>query len=106
MRIINFTHHLKVIRNKFNNNPVLLKRRMIKKKSFKIKSIYLNHILENLRPKCHHLQQQIYKSILCLLIISTCSPSMLLRSLSNPSMAPSPARKLEIKVNLNKLIQR
>ncbi|KAM3133288.1 hypothetical protein pb186bvf_014581 [Paramecium bursaria] len=37
---------------------------------------------------------------------NTCSPSMLLRSLSNPSMAPSPARKLEIKVNLNKLIQR
>ncbi|CAD8153732.1 unnamed protein product [Paramecium octaurelia] len=36
---------------------------------------------------------------------NTCSPSMLLRSLSNPSMAPSPLRRLEIKVNLNKLIQ-
>ncbi|CAD8167905.1 unnamed protein product [Paramecium pentaurelia] len=36
---------------------------------------------------------------------NTCSPSMLLRSLSNPSMAPSPIRRLEIKVNLNKLIQ-
>ncbi|CAD8055422.1 unnamed protein product [Paramecium primaurelia] len=36
---------------------------------------------------------------------NTCSPSMLLRSLSNPSMAPSPMRRLEIKVNLNKLIQ-
>ncbi|CAD8062270.1 unnamed protein product [Paramecium sonneborni] len=38
-------------------------------------------------------------------IQNTCSPSMLLRSLSNPSMAPSPMRRLEIKVNLNKLIQ-
>ncbi|CAD8071688.1 unnamed protein product [Paramecium sonneborni] len=36
---------------------------------------------------------------------NTCSPSMLLRSLSNPSMAPSPLRRLEIKLNLNKLIQ-
>ncbi|CAD8051567.1 unnamed protein product [Paramecium primaurelia] len=36
---------------------------------------------------------------------NTCSPSQLLRSLSNPSMAPSPLRRLEIKVNLNKLIQ-
>ena len=104
MRIINFMRRLKVIHNKFNNNHVLLKRRMIKKKSFKIKFIYLNRILENLHHKCHHLQQQIFKSILTVLFLSTCSPSMLLRSLSNPSMAPSPARKLEIKVNLNKLI--